>query len=246
MNKLLIELLKNGRIKKGLNQTDVAKLIGVKGNTISNYENGVSEPDIDTFCRLCDIYDLDPADALNLAYGISADSDSIILSPDETVLVEKYRCLDKTSKKVVDYIINLELKRSPVEDKEDNIIRLPFSDNKVSAGTGYFLFDAYPDSTIDITLNKTTEKANECIAVSGDSMEPMFYDGDILLVKRQANIDEGQIGIFVKDGQGYVKKKGFDRLISLNPEYGDILPSEYDDINCYGLVLGKVNKEWIK
>lgn len=99
--------------------------------------------------------------------------------------------------------------------------------DKASAGTGYFLFDAYPDSTIDITLNKTTEKANECIAVSGNSMEPMFYDGDILLVKRQVNIDEGQIGIFVKDGQGFVKKKGFDRLISLNPDYDDIYPYLY-------------------
>lgn len=42
-------------------QSDVARKIGVKGNILSNYENGISEPDIDTFCALCDIYDLDPA-----------------------------------------------------------------------------------------------------------------------------------------------------------------------------------------
>lgn len=44
-----------------IKQSDVARKIGVKGNILSNYENGISEPDIDTFCALCDIYDLDPA-----------------------------------------------------------------------------------------------------------------------------------------------------------------------------------------
>ena len=42
MNEYLVTKLKEGRINKGLKQSDVAIKIGVKGNTLSNYENGVS------------------------------------------------------------------------------------------------------------------------------------------------------------------------------------------------------------
>ena len=55
MNKYIIEKLKEGRSNANLKQSEVAKKLGVKANTLSNYENGVSEPDIDTFCALCDI-----------------------------------------------------------------------------------------------------------------------------------------------------------------------------------------------
>lgn len=37
--------LKYLRTKKGLKQTELAEKIGVRTNTISNYENGISEPD---------------------------------------------------------------------------------------------------------------------------------------------------------------------------------------------------------
>ena len=46
MNEYLIKKLKEGRLCKGLKQSDVAKKIGVKGNTLSNYENGVSPTSI--------------------------------------------------------------------------------------------------------------------------------------------------------------------------------------------------------
>ena len=76
-------------------------------------------------------------------------------------------------------------------------------------------------------------------------MQPMYYDGDILLVKRQQYIDVGEVGIFIKGGEGYVKKKGEDRLISLNKEYDDIYP-DAEEIICYGKVIGKIEDEWRK
>ena len=49
MNEYLISKLKEGRLSKGLKQSDVTKFTGIKNTTLSNYENGVTEPDIDTF-----------------------------------------------------------------------------------------------------------------------------------------------------------------------------------------------------
>jgi transcriptional regulator with XRE-family HTH domain len=51
--------LKLLRSRSGLNQSELASRIGVKPNTISNYENGVSEPDFKILNLLIKIFDVD-------------------------------------------------------------------------------------------------------------------------------------------------------------------------------------------
>lgn len=52
--------------------------------------------------------------------------------------------------------------------------------------------------------------------------EPTYHDGDKLFVKEQPSMKSGEIGIFVVDGNAYVKELGVDRLISHNEKYSDI------------------------
>lgn len=228
------------RKEKGISIDELCIRSGIPKGTLSKITAGITaNPTLDTVkalakaleCRLDD-FDDEPKH-----------KDS--LSKEALNLAKKYDALDEHGKKAINAIMDIELERKPTihEAKEDNIIRLPFSDYKASAGTGAFLFNGYSDNTIDVILNSITERASECIAVSGDSMQPLYYDGDILLVKRQPNIEVGEIGIFIKGGQGYVKKKGEDRLISLNKEYKDIYPDD-EVITCYGKVIGKVEDEW--
>lgn len=113
---------------------------------------------------------------------------------------------------------------------------------KVSAGTGFDLDDNNFWEEIDIPATPEAKKADFCLTITGDSMEPVYYDGDIVLVKSQPSVNLGQIGIFVIEGSGYIKKFGGDRLISLNEEYDDIVFADYnsEDIRCSGLVIGRV------
>ena len=80
------------------------------------------------------------------------------------------------------------------------------------------------------------------LQLSGNSMEPIYFDGDIVLVKQQPAVELGEIGIFDIEDNGYIKKYGGDRLISLNAEYDDIILSDYDEerIHCFGKVIGRV------
>ena len=71
-------------------------------------------------------------------------------------------------------------------------------------------------------------------------MEPVYYDGDIVLVREQETIEMGQIGIFILDGSGYIKKYCVDHLVSLNEDYDDIPLSDYEDVRCSGRVIGRV------
>ena len=108
-------------------------------------------------------------------------------------------------------------------------ITIKHSIYKVSAGKGYNL-DGEDWEEINVVRNYESEQADFAVTV----------DGDIVLVKQQDTIELGQIGIFtMNNNQGFIKESGVNCLISHNPDYDDIIPTENDIIKCCGLVLGK-------
>lgn len=58
--------LKAARVNKGLTQEEVAKLVRKSKNTIVNYENGKSSPDIETGKALAALYGLSVDDLIFL------------------------------------------------------------------------------------------------------------------------------------------------------------------------------------
>ena len=81
---------------------------------------------------------------------------------------------------------------------------MPVSDLPVSAGTGAFLDEgnfemvSFPESSIP-------DGAEFGVRVSGDSMEPVYHDGQIVWVEECETLAVGEVGIFVYDGDGYLK-----------------------------------------
>lgn len=119
-------------------------------------------------------------------------------------------------------------------------IILPFYRTPASAGTGSLLSDETPVEYINVPKTEETAAADFMLEVRGNSMQPKFFDGDSVLVKQTNSIYEGEIGLFILNGESYIKKMGRKELISLNPAYEPIKLSEYDDIRCAGKVIGTV------
>ena len=71
-------------------------------------------------------------------------------------------------------------------------------------------------------------------------MEPTYYDGDKLLVKKQSELNIGDIGVFIINGESFVKELGKDKLISHNKQYQDIHCSDYDNMTTVGKVIGSI------
>ncbi len=118
---------------------------------------------------------------------------------------------------------------------------LPLYDLPVSAGPGVALDEELADE-ITVRDNSRTREADYALRISGNSMEPRYHDGDILLVQECEMLEFGELGIFILDGSGFFKVYGGDRLYSLNPEYGDILLKDFDDVRITGRVIGKLRK----
>ncbi len=119
--------------------------------------------------------------------------------------------------------------------------QIPLYDLPVSAGIGEYL-DTDTAETLTVTINDTTSGADLALRISGNSMEPKYHDGDILLVQNSEGVEVGELGIFILDGEGYFKVYGGDCLISLNPEYGRIMLKDFESVSCIGKVLGRLKK----
>ena len=123
-------------------------------------------------------------------------------------------------------------------------ILIPHSLLLASAGRGEYLNEENSEQW-RIELNSYTRHADFCVTVSGDSMEPTFKDGDIVLVHAQDSIDTGDIGLFSVNGEGYIKEASEGVLVSHNESYENIVIGSEDGVTCFGKVLGKLEKEWV-
>ena len=243
--------IKEARIQKGFTQEYLAKKIGVTKSAIANYENEISTPKIELLYKLFDVLQCDANYLYQDEMNSLADKDeNMTLSLKEKTHIKKYRTLDEHGKKAVDCILNVEYER--VESTRtpvipiSNVITLSEFEQPVSAGKGVYLGDGSQTITREVPNTEETRKADFILRVSGDSMEPKYSDGDRLLIKRQHDVNVGEEGIFVLNNEGFVKRREVDRLVSLNPEYEDILFHDEDSIECKGRVIGKIQIDQIK
>lgn len=123
-------------------------------------------------------------------------------------------------------------------------IKIPLV-SKVSAGFGLLVEEDIVDY-----LPIPKELFNKCdfaTFVEGDSMFPDVRNGDIALIKRNCDIESGNIVIFSLNGNSYIKKYHYNpftkqiTFISSNKEYKDILIKDDDELNIIGRVVGAFN-----
>ena len=116
-------------------------------------------------------------------------------------------------------------------------------DMPVSAGVGEFLADSTRVEDILIPDDPRTAEADYALRINGDSMEPKYHSGDVILIQTTDVVEEGELGIFVLDGSGYFKRYGGDHLISLNPKYPPIPLKDFEEVACCGRVVGKLKRK---
>ena len=145
MNEYLVSQLKKGRLNKGLKQSDVFQKTGIKNTTLSNYENGVTEPDMDTFLALCELYELDFVSLMEEAYGIKVPGKNFHIKPSEMELLNTYNHLDEHGKEMVDFTLTKEWERSTAEAKNNTIISLSAPVSKEDLNAAHGMSDASPE-----------------------------------------------------------------------------------------------------
>lgn len=234
------------RKELGISLDELSEISGVPKGTVSKITAGINKnPKLSTLQALCKALNC-TLDDLLVEEKKSIVTANFNCSKSEIQLIKKYRILDEHGIKIINMVLNEEYERCTAiheepEPEEVRMIKIKSSVyNKASAGTGFPL-DGEEWETIEIPDTPENRQADFVLTISGDSMEPIYHDGDIVLVKYQLNVEIGEIGIFtINNDKAFIKKYGGDRLISLNNEYKDILFSEGDYIRCNGKVIGRI------
>lgn len=256
-----IERIKQLKSQKKMTNDQLSELTGIPLGTLSKILAGISDSP-----KLVNILAIAQALDCTLDYLISGNpenTNNYTLNAQEIRLMESYRQLDAYGRELTQLVVEKERERVmsegvPAEQStkatvlpqlprvtgapglRKRVIRL--FDMPVSAGTG---IDLSEESATDLRIpdNEKTADADYALRISGNSMEPKFHNGDILLVQNCDSVEVGELGIFILDGAGYFKKFGGDQLLSLNPIYAPIPLSDFNDVQCAGRVIGKMYRK---
>lgn len=112
-----------------------------------------------------------------------------------------------------------------------------------ACGPNGSILDGNPVEKVPISSKILGFASSEAFMVKakGDSMAPKISDGDLVIVRKTSDIDDGRIVVCVNDEQALIKKikKENDKtiLISLNSKYPPFLASE-EDFRIEGEVRG--------
>lgn len=102
------EKLKSARVAKKLTQQQLAEMIGSKHNSVSDWENDKSKPDMDTIELLCGALDITPSYIM----GTKSDEEygnvvgNLMNEPDLLDMIEEYKLLSENDKKAIRQIIS--------------------------------------------------------------------------------------------------------------------------------------------
>lgn len=226
--------LKFYREKAGLEQKEIARQIGFTPNAISNWENGRTRPDITIIPKLCEILHI----TLYELCGI--DNPLNLFTTKEQQMIEDYRSLSQGHQFTIDKMLET-LKAVEYAENCPNLTKLIRCEKQLAAG-----FDSgaeFDDEGEPIFLytNPLIRKADYVFPVSGDSMEPEYHDGDLVLVQKYPGCPElryGEVGAFIIGNCTYIKIYEDDGLHSFNEKYDTMTFNDDDSVYTIGRVLG--------
>lgn len=199
-----IDRLKYSIKKNEINQTELAKKVGLSKQTISGYLNGLFKPNHNTIYSIAKVLNVNPAWLL----GIDDEEDAHT-EPEKVELKEI-----KSSELFLNPDLDLsEMVKIPI------VSTVPASFNKSSD----FIYDEYIEYPISLLQYSDYDKRYIALRIKGDSMYPEFFDGDNVLVDIFLEVQNGNIGVFAFNDEFTVKRIYFQENTVVfkpsNPEY---------------------------
>lgn len=214
------EFLKLKREEARLSQSQLSYKTGLSTSGIFRIENDERKPSPETLEKYAMLFSLNKVMLLELAGYISQKDIEGYVNP------------------IVKNKINNELENISTMDN----MTIPIY-NSASAGVGR-IAESIPDDYLSLPMKCIENTVG--IKIDGDSMYPTITDEAIVILKKDTEVYDGEIGVFLLNDEAYVKritrKDNFIFLYSDNMLYKPIIVSEKDNFVICGKVIKTINK----
>ncbi|CZQ56538.1 LexA family protein [Staphylococcus aureus] len=135
-----------------------------------------------------------------------------------------------------------------IEDEKPQLETIPVKKipvvSKISAGMPIYTEENLIDYIYFATKNLNSNKEEFGLQVSGDSMDKIFQDGDVVVVEKDSTVENGQLGVVLVNGyNGTVKRIRYnnDQIIlipeSNNPSHYPQVYGKDDEVKIVGRVV---------
>ena len=231
---VLCERIRFYRERAGMEQKTLAKLIGVTGNAVSNWENGRGRPDINLLPDICRALNVTMYDLFDM------EDPSIRYSAGDQIFLDQYKQLSPGHRMAVDQMVDTLLKVQ-IAESVPLIRRLTFYQKSLAAGLGDPTEIDDEGQPIFLYASREVDRADCVFTVNGDSMEPEYHNGDMVLVSRipdAPDLQPGEVGAFIVGNETYIKVYREEGLESLNPKYPIMHFHDAESVYLIGRVTG--------
>jgi len=230
------QVIRKYRIAAGMDQQTLATKLGYTKTAIGNWELGLARPDIDNVPKLCKELGIPVTELLDM-------EPETVLANEDRQLLDVFHRLDKFDRNTVCQLMDRLLFQQDSKEKarlRSAYIPLCMYEEAAAAGIGAPMLDYAENETVYALQAKVPHGTDGIIRINGRSMEPTFRDGSSVYVELGTSVQPGQIGIFIVNGEAYIKEYQPDGLHSHNPRYKTIFTGEGVDVRCCGRVTGPV------
>lgn len=187
--------------ERNLKQVDILNMslplqketgIKMSKSHLSQYVNGKSSPDQHKLYLLAKT--LNVSEAWLLGYDVPKEDKENGVPSIESI----YNQLDRPRKTKVYNFAEYQLREQNKRPKTTIEIR-----GYVSAGTGEWLDDEIVD---EVSYEGVIPEHDFAVKVNGDSMLPLFEDGQVIFIKSTSDVRDGQIIVCQVNNEAFVKK----------------------------------------
>ena len=234
------ERIKQRRKDLKMSADELATSVGVSRSTIFRYEKGdIEKVGPDVLKKIAVKLNVSPANLMGWD-DTPIHELKIPTSPIVQKITEKAVQLSTPRKQKVLNYANKQLKEqnNKVIMIEENLFEYRVFE-KLSAGTGFSYFN---DGNYDTVFYDKDLDHDFASWVFGDSMEPKYMNGEVVLIKETGFDYDGAIYAVDWDGQTYIKKvykeKDGLRLVSINNKYKDKFAPFEEDPRIIGKIVG--------
>ena len=209
----------------GMSQSELSRRTGISKSSINEWLKGKYEPKQDKIYLLSKALEVDPAWLMGV---------SNLFDVNEHIMVIYNQLEPPRQEKVYNYANNQLIEQNQVQEATTVYVT-----SKLSAGPG--VIDLDPRNVEEVQYDGYVPRHDLAFQVAGDSMEPLFEDGEIVFVERTEDIYSGQVIAVQINEESFIKKAYIEneqlRLVSLNSMYDDILADGTDNIRVVGRVI---------